>query len=1449
MKIHAINEQTNAQCSETSEWPKNNLPTFRKQYMNLISQIETKNTEQTATELKNILNSIETELWKCKQPTNDGKMLNRLKLGCLKQLARLCQDSEKCDYFSKALALEPTDTSLLVDYAIALYNTDNIYMSMGAFKKVVTLNLYHAIAYKYLVLFDCILCNFGNSLNSIEHLLNVAKNRTLATKLLYCIEKICSFASIKQLVDDTKRRYRIEYSVISTDDRDALWFLGEYKKSRHKQLPCLIERKVFKISEVFHPLDFLSFIQLMETTNELIFSKLGCKIGPLNINRRIGPSCKKAKSQLVPETFPPVKRSERGFSYNSTDNLFYSLSVIASKLQISSSAQKTNDFSGEETESDTLQKPEIQLHDDFMKIVIEKVKNASRLDQFLVVLVRTMAIDTPLDQWTFDMCRFYAHVFVNIQGKFFTHLDVFDSSHLMPFLRYIEIYKLLLNETDFVDNESKASYAYTLCVSISRIKEYFLENSDKRLSQITASRIFCSLALASNEPALSTAYFNACLNSLNDLSIPLFAAGCVTYMGSISKALVLKLITRCSCGAVVDNSFKLYKQRLFEKTFQEYRQNFKNNRSNISSLKTDMLLKYLKLLLKSYLSLPDFFPEVVDDVLDILNHLLGFKHSNLFKDFLSPKTSLLTQCFEKFISDFSYLEKSSIDRLFELLVESIQVDNICEVSDLCIRLWDCLSLIVFHRARSGDGESMVAVYVEFAELLHQYFVKQRLCCLGTLRPLLRRALVNLIEASTLGDPDSSLSITLNNLIDALFFCLVGYPSHKRVASSLDYLKDHMPTTEKHACSKTLQDFSLAFRHYKPLFECSYMLITESLKSVPKKYSMNIDLFKFLSSLGNSIAEIVQNRNGLSLLMISQNCENCLLGLKPWPSFIKQNTSLTEKWSHSFDFSIFQILSDYCTRTSSYASALRWTLLFVTSQPSSYLSWWACSTYLYLKFEEELTLLKYDNNELPIHFTQLIRSLRFCYSQTLTLLPSGCNHFSSVLNDFSWIFYNLSLFLEAGYVFPPTLQHFALNFVPLSLRGFDYLIQNSSMFPEFNAWTCALQMNNSVEPFKKNQSDAIKLTLFSVSLIDQESILQEKNSTLGMTLLLFELCLILWNCSEPDITELSEAVKKCLFVIERCVPTRQTSSIVTSLSETINNTLMDAGSGCSQSNIESCAQEENSQCSQPGFNFPKDEAIFLGKPHRSLALLGMCRCLYMFPTYSKFVCLIAECLFELVKQQGEYMSSFNKLLVDFMIGKTSTLLTCPSAVISKIFSPLHKRPSSTSYAGIFNMNSRTNLFRRTWKMNSRLLDGTCVFQHYVYRSLKVLIQALARQSDASGLVHICSNLARERTNTFILEPHRTELIDDCRKEVIPILESFAEKIHFPTLSTVELDGYIDCCNKLKKLPKKIVKDFKEPLSKMVSEASSVRNRVQVQQTPSLSTELVLPHTEGFETNFI
>ncbi|KAF0992339.1 hypothetical protein HZS_1907 [Henneguya salminicola] len=1437
MNIQAINEKENKKNMESvPEKIFSDLATFKETYSEIVEGIHHKETNETISELKlllaNIIKEIEMDE---KLKTGDKKTLDRLKFGCLKQLSKLCILNEKIDFILDALENEPNDITLWFDLGIASYFTDKIYTSLFAFNIILKINPIHTQAMKYLILIYSIMHNFDESLELIDYLFRVTKNVCLGRILLFCIHKICPFDNLKQKICQHISRYHLKVADISLEHNDAKWFLSEYRKGSNKLKILSGATNINLVDYVsIDNLNFSTLDQLLNSVVELMALKLDFQFKRINWANNIDliekNSIQPQSNIILPDNIiTQQKRLEKTtlININSVENVIIELNSILSEICII-----TTDLDKDtELKEDTTFKPsDDNSFSYYNKIFIEKVvlliENKISYYQFVTNFIECLIENIPCHFWNLDMCSFYLHTIVNINGKFLLHRNICDNNSIMIYLRFVEIYIFILTQKNLFDNDiQKLYYISTFEVCVNKLKEYLVDSYNQSSTFITI-RIFYALAFICNETSYSLSYFNICRKLLDSCEINLFCESVINFFHNciISNKNIEKNLSNITCNDMIKKSEIYYEEKNVEKIFDIFEKNFKQNLSFLLSLPISNLFSYINLLLNSYICF-DEFAYYTNNVIIILKLIINIKDKNNCNDFVDSYQETIILCLYKFMHNYVYFDSNQNKNILELMAQYLNFYYNCENSKLCLTLWNLLTKILFYVCHEREITFKQQIYLKYIENLHFYLVQKKLCCLESAKPLLYQMIIELQFLLQHTNSDCSYCTIFESYIDAIFLCLVGYPSSKKISSFLEYLKYHINVKDRNITIKNINYYKLAYDYYKPNYDCSFSILNETSMYSFKKSSMNMELFKFLSSLGNSMGEIIKNGNNQKLHQISQKYEECLHGSISWTREILQTNNYNHNFdcSLSFDFSIFHLLSDYCLKTSSYTSALRWILMALATMPFNYLSWWSCATYLIFKIEEEIQILKCHNNNTFSHqFSNLITSTHFCYQQALYFIANNnYKHLLVLLIDYSWFCYNIAYLLEMGYQFPNQTTNQPNKLYRISSFYLKYVISNKTQNNNIYYWTCFHSIFNCFIGLNTNIEERLDYVINGIKSFDNQQDFDKSNS-LGIVILLFDLCLILWK--EPCLSDSStifNLINKYISIIDNHFFKQSCNSVVT---DAIENRMQKAPESISLVNSQpefdnTCTQEDSSDTSDFQSNniFPKDENIF-GPNYlsRYTALIGMCHCLKVSSYYCKFIATITSCLFELANEQTEeYKPSFLGLIVNFLIGNIYAIVNCSSNILSRIFSILDKKSGlNINYCGLFSLSYRTNLFRKAWKLNSRFLDGLCMFQNYIYRGLIVLIEVLIMQKDISTLIHLCSNLTKERSNTFIFLQDRNKLTDICLNEIILNLE-FQSNLVLSNLENkcciININQLMIHCYKFNKLPPRIIKPYKNRIS--------------------------------------
>ncbi|KAF1745061.1 hypothetical protein MXB_5078, partial [Myxobolus squamalis] len=655
--------------------------------------------------------------------------------------------------------------------------------------------------------------------------------------------------------------------------------------------------------------------------------------------------------------------------------------------------------------------------------------------------------------WDQNICIFFAAIVSNIHGIFLNDHNIKDLLTIQIFLRFVEIYVFILKNWIGRNSDSHTLYDYTYKISLNRIKDYLccypdINNEENVHIQL---RIHYVLALTSNVTFVSILHLKSCLKYLKG-HINLFSIDFIITDRKcvISSQNINKLISSYTCGDIVKKTTNLYENKDFIQVFILYEKKIKNNLHILMTLSVDTLFFYLKLLFSSYVSLTEC-NTIINAVTDILELTIFIKKSNIDDNFVISENDLIVQCFDKLIKSIKYFDDTSIETIFESIVELFYEYYQFENSIFCVKLLHILSMLLFKKTQSGEFALNVAIFAEYAEIIHFYLIKKKICCTDAVKPVIK-LIINQFQILTSIYGGSSI---LDIYFDTLFFCLVGFPNLKKL-SSIEYIKDHLTTNDKSFSLKNLPYYQLAYDYYRPTQNCSYVIITESTKYFIKKPLINMEFFKYLSIVGNGIAEYVKNVDNITILEISQKYESCLNGSQLWPKeIIDKNVNLKKTCllSHNFDFSIFHSLSDYCLKTSSFTSTLRWSLLGVATLPHNYLSWWSCASYVVLKIEDEIISLKCLNKEFTETFSNLIFSAIFCYERALFLLADNNSHKVIVMIDYAWFCFNIAFLLSKDYKFHKNSRYSCTNLYMLAYYGFNYVCENEQNIEGINYWIC------------------------------------------------------------------------------------------------------------------------------------------------------------------------------------------------------------------------------------------------------------------------------------------------------------------------------------------------------------------------------------------------------------
>lgn len=1386
MIVSAINEEKTEK--EVKDENKVNIQELRKVFNEIVKNFDISASETLKNELDLFINVINTEIKKIENvQSSEMKILLRLKLGCIRYLIKLSSLRDKIDLLHQALDIEENDLALWIELGLESYACFDLTTALYAFYRVYQVYHNNNLVIKYICLINAVIFNFEESINVIKKSFELINLRSFQTNMLYFLFKICKIDKIINEIKSVCNSNNISFTKINESNPEIKWLLAEYDKCNNYTIEIVREPEVLIDSQsvVFYDIDtvFLDVCEIIKKNFDEDFSKSkSAKF--LQETEELRTSVVRAGREICRSTSEDLRELDERF-----------IALFSGIVPI-----EINERENEENESSSDSGSEL-ITDQFISSLKQFLQTPRNLKRFFVNFLKFIVKDIPISQWNMNLSVKYCYFFVNIHGKFLIEYEFFDSETVELFLRYIEIYIILLSKNKVFAKDRQHVRAKN--VSYSVLNDYFNKFPANSPFTDLMTRISYILSFC-YKPNISIAYLTVCLEYHKN-SLFLFSRSLLNQFPNIyiSPEKIRTLISFYDYDSLIKTCEDFYCRNMFLECIRIFQQ----NQSMILSVKSFAyvpdIAEFLKIILCAYSNIsPEIYNMAV--FVELLELVMSPRYKLFFIGVFSEENQMMINLFTGIFSTTNLLNEENYKNILVFFTKILSSTD--HEHAFYIKSWYYLFEASFRFLQFRDQNFSCFFLDQLSDIFCSNIIKCNICCSEKMKPVLFLILRNLKKFSGLEvSSDDDYSSSWEVYIEAMFSHLVGYPPSKKLSSYLGYFKDHQDIEDRKVNSLSIKYYDLAYSFFKPTYPINFSLVTESIKVNSKKIPISADLFKFLENFGKAISEIIFDANKKYLSVSSSVYEKYINGEEKWPNWIANlDSDYKMNFSHILDFSLFYYLIDYSIRGQNYKNSLKWLLYSISTMPVNYMTWWACASFTFFRIQDELTAMNCIDGFLPPKLQQLIHSIIFCYNQALYFLKNeNSSHKQNIMIDYGWFCYNLSNFLKKGYKFSKNDQDFKnqifRNSTSIFAKLFDHFHQNFSTEYFVTLKYHYLSQNTFLKDPEAESIIINGLTIFEA----MEAI--DKDIFVFVVIFLFEMCILIWRHPRPNIAEnLTKRLTNFMGLIDKHSSSESFLNQIDNFSQKSNQDTV------SYDEVETFTPEDKEETTN--LEFPKQETIFAPKSYRLTCLFGMFQCLNYYRYYSKFIVEIASCLWEFANEQPESIRrTFYKTIIYFVSGNLQPLCNSNSSFFTKMFSMLKKKSSgSANFVGLLNLNNRAKIFSKCWLINSRFMDDFVNFPLLISKCLSMVIQIFQKLEDALILIAICTSLNNTKGNTYIFEEDRRNLIDTCVENVYSHTENIMREID--QLSPENLDRIIFIYNKLNSFPVKVLKQYKERIIK-------------------------------------
>ncbi|KII74287.1 hypothetical protein RF11_10025 [Thelohanellus kitauei] len=319
--------------------------------------------------------------------------------------------------------------------------------------------------------------------------------------------KTINFPQITGDVESLFSQYNIKYDSLSEPNRDIKWLLSEFKQA-FTISPRNIQGSMLTSSSVIESglLILTKQGSAIDTVYDFALESIKSVCPPLEVNDVAKLTVGSCVDVQVGDLLP--KRTEKNHTSYSSGNMIIQLKDLASRLYDVDIQNPTLT-----PVSNMTNKAHRQVGCT-MAIVDQKyneyIRSPHDAMDIVMYFFKLLMSEVPLYSWTLDLCLKFAFIFINVRGRYMFQLEKYDSSIFSIFLRYIEIYYLVLKNIPMSENQS-VQFKFAAKKTLFIIKSHVYGNmlNEEQNSELII-RVLYILSISCDGSSQSICYLSLC---------------------------------------------------------------------------------------------------------------------------------------------------------------------------------------------------------------------------------------------------------------------------------------------------------------------------------------------------------------------------------------------------------------------------------------------------------------------------------------------------------------------------------------------------------------------------------------------------------------------------------------------------------------------------------------------------------------------------------------------------------------------------------------------------------------------------------------------------------------------------------------------------------------------------------------------------------------------------